>query len=114
MARFVKGDVVVVPFPFSAAPGSKRRPALVLASWAFGSSNDYLLCLISTQTVPDPYCLALEPDDIEYGVLHRASYVRPAYLFTADEALIVRKFGQLRAEKLARVLQTLNDVLFST
>lgn len=32
MARFVKGDVVVVPFPFSDLTQAKRRPALVVAS----------------------------------------------------------------------------------
>jgi hypothetical protein len=31
MGRFVKGNVVVMPFPFSDLSGSKRRPALVLA-----------------------------------------------------------------------------------
>jgi mRNA interferase MazF len=31
LARFVKGDVVVVPFPFSDLTQSKRRPALVIA-----------------------------------------------------------------------------------
>jgi mRNA interferase MazF len=31
MAKFVKGDVVVIPFPFSDLSQSKRRPALVLA-----------------------------------------------------------------------------------
>ena len=29
MGRFVKGDVVVVPFPFSDLSASKRRPALI-------------------------------------------------------------------------------------
>jgi mRNA interferase MazF len=32
MDRFVKGDVVVIPFPFSDLTGSKRRPALILLS----------------------------------------------------------------------------------
>ncbi len=32
MARFIKGDVVIVPFPFSDLTQSKRRPALVISN----------------------------------------------------------------------------------
>jgi len=41
MGRFVKGDVVVVPFPFSDLAMSKRRPALVIANLA---GDDLVLC----------------------------------------------------------------------
>ena len=30
MGKFVKGEVVVLPFPFSDLSSSKRRPALVV------------------------------------------------------------------------------------
>ena len=32
MGAFVKGDIIVLPFPFSDLSANKRRPALVLAS----------------------------------------------------------------------------------
>ena len=32
MGAFVRGDVVVAPFPFSDLSGAKRRPALVVAT----------------------------------------------------------------------------------
>lgn len=32
MEKFIKGDVVVIPFPFSDLSQSKRRPALVVAN----------------------------------------------------------------------------------
>ena len=41
MEEFVKGDVVIVPFPFSDLTQAKRRPALVIASL---SGADVILC----------------------------------------------------------------------
>jgi mRNA interferase MazF len=111
MGRFVRGDIVVVPFPFSATPGFKKRPALIIASWTFGAGEDYLLCLISTQTIPDPYSIALETEDVENGSLHRASYVRPTYLFAADESLIERKIGNLKPGRFSEVITALRSVL---
>ena len=43
MGKFVKGDVVVVPFPFSDLSASKKRPALVVATL---TGNDVILCKI--------------------------------------------------------------------
>jgi len=45
MAAFVKGDVVVLPFPFSDLTDAKKRPALVLAAL---TRNDFILCLITS------------------------------------------------------------------
>jgi mRNA interferase MazF len=46
MAGFVKGDVVIVPFPFSDLTQAKRRPALVVANLR---GNDLILCQITSQ-----------------------------------------------------------------
>ena len=46
MAEFVKGDVVVVPFPFSDLTQAKRRPALVIATL---EGDDLILCQITSQ-----------------------------------------------------------------
>jgi len=108
---FVKGDVVVVPFPFSQATGDKRRPAIVLASWDCVGTTDYLLCLVSSQNVREPYILALDSSDIENGSLNRTSYVRPTYLFTVGESRILRKIGTLKPDKLTTVLETIKSIL---
>ncbi len=48
MAKFVRDDVVVVPFPFSDLTQTKRRPALVIAPLA---GNDVILCQITSQII---------------------------------------------------------------
>jgi mRNA interferase MazF len=74
MGRFVKGDVVVIPFPFSDLSMSKRRPALVLAEL---SGDDLILCQITSQTVRDKYSVDLNDGDFISGGLKKPSNIRP-------------------------------------
>src|SRR5579864_5729053 len=49
------GDVVVVPFPFTDSPQSKRRPALVLSRKSFNQGGHTVLTMItSAQHQPWP------------------------------------------------------------
>lgn len=111
MAQFVKGDVVVVPFPFSAYAGDKVRPAIVLAVCPFGVNTDYLLCMISTQDAADPNIMPLDASDVVNGTLRAESFVRPTYLFTVAESRIRKKVGNLTAPKLTSVYEKINSIL---
>ncbi|MFI5273274.1 MAG: hypothetical protein ACHQ4H_09625 [Ktedonobacterales bacterium] len=51
MGRFVRGDVVVIPFPFSDLTATKRRPALVVADLP---GDDVILRQITSQPWATP------------------------------------------------------------
>jgi len=72
MARFVKGDVVVVPFPFSDLSQAKRRPALVLTNL---EGDDLILCQITSQQVKDQYAIKLDQEDFETAGLTKESTI---------------------------------------
>jgi mRNA interferase MazF len=74
LAKFVKGDVVVVPFPFSDLTYAKRRPALVIAEL---EGDDIILCQITSQQIRDRYAVPIEDNDFETGTLKQKSNVRP-------------------------------------
>ncbi len=107
MSKYKRGDIVVVPFPFSGAPGEKPRPALVLATVPFANRIDYVVCVISTQNAPDSNLIALDVADVQGGALVKRSYLRPAYLYTTGENRITRKAGEMSSEKLEAALAVL-------
>lgn len=101
MAGFVKGDVVVVPFPFSDLSQAKRRPALVVAEL---DGDDLILCQITSQAIRDGYAIVLDESDFQAGTLKHASNVRPNRQCTADRHIILYRVGHLAPEKLAAVI----------
>jgi mRNA interferase MazF len=108
MAAFVKGDVVVVPFPFSDLTNAKRRPALVLAEL---TKNDLILCLITSQAANDNYTTLIENNDFETGSFSKTSYAKSNRIFTANEQLIAYKAGKLTTEKTNEIIAKLIAIL---
>ncbi|MEY2857092.1 MAG: hypothetical protein RLZZ74_1404 [Cyanobacteriota bacterium] len=108
MATFIKGDVVIVPFPFSDLSQAKRRPALVVAKL---TGDDLILCQITSQLMSDNYAVALENEDFSSGGLNKNSNIRPNRLFTADQRIILYRAGQLKTEKLEEVVNKIIEIL---
>ena len=92
MAKFVKGDVVVVPFPFSNLSQAKRRPALVVVDL---EGDDIILCQITSQLNKDNYSIIVNENDFKEGNLKQISNIRPNRIFTADTSIIMYKVGTL-------------------
>ncbi len=109
MAKSLRGEVVVVPFPFSDLKQSKRRPALVLASL---DGDDLILCQITSQQSRDRHAIPLQDTDFASGNhLSQPSYIRPNRLFTADQALILYRVGAVQTAKLEEAVDRLIELL---
>jgi mRNA interferase MazF len=90
VGRFIKGDVVVVPFPFSDLTDAKKRPALVVAVL---TGDDIIVCLITSQNAKDSYAISLTNADFASGNLKQNSNIRPNRLFTADSNIVLYRVG---------------------
>ena len=101
MARFIKGDVVVVPFPFSDLSETKRRPALVLADFP---GEDILLCQITSKYSTPAYAVELNADGFASGSLPCSSFIRTNRIFTGDKNMIIRKTGHVSSEIMSTVI----------
>ena len=101
-----KGDIVLIPFPFTDLSGTKLRPALVLAV----SSLDITVAFITTQTGwKESTDVEIEPD-VNTGI-KKPSLVRPSKLATIDKTFAVGKIGTLRNDQMDRVNSSLKVFL---
>lgn len=107
MGTFIKGDVVIVPFPFSDLSNSKKRPALVLANL---EGDDLILSQIISQNIFDSYSINIEASDFRDGTLNKKSNVRPNKIFTADQNIILYKIGSLSDEKMKEIINKVVEI----
>jgi mRNA interferase MazF len=108
MAKFVRGDVVVVPFPFSDITQAKRRPALVISTL---EGDNLILCQITSQSIKDNYAISLDDKDFETGSLKQPSNIRPNRIFTADNHIILYKVSNLKIEKLNEIIEKVVEII---
>jgi mRNA interferase MazF len=108
VAKFIKGDVVVIPFPFSDLSQSKRRPALIIASLA---GDDAILCQITSKTIQDIYAISIDDNDFDAGSLKQPGNIRPNRLFTADNHIVLYRAGHIKNNKLNQVIEKLVEII---
>ncbi|BAZ53671.1 transcriptional modulator of MazE/toxin MazF [Nostoc sp. NIES-4103] len=103
-----KGDVISIPFPFSNASATKRRPALVVAT---SDRNNIIVCPITSKPGRD-YEIKLEDQDFRFGKLNLSPcYIRPNIIATVDKSNVIRYIGKLKNEKINEVIAAIIIIL---
>jgi len=104
----VKGDIVLIIFPFTDLSGSKLRPAVVLVD----SDIDFIVCFITTQMQwQEPTDIVLSPTSI--NGLKKLSLIRTSKIATLDKSLakgLLGKLGPIELTDLNNQLKILFDL----
>ncbi len=88
-----KGDIVLIPFPFSDLTGNKNRPAIILID----SVDDVTICFITTQLKwQSDFDIIVQPTKL--NGLKKTSLIRLNKIATIDKELIIGLLGQLDAK----------------
>lgn len=108
--RCRRGDVVLVPFPFTDLSTIKQRPALVVSPDAWNACQpDVILVAITSQmgVAPEVHDLVLGAADVAAAGLPKPSRVRATKLFTMHAGLLKRTLGRLPETSIQAVLTQL-------
>lgn len=101
----VKGDIILVPFPFTDLSETKLRPAVVL--WVDPKGQDVTLCFISSQEIDrvtdDEFVIFPSDTEFDRTGLKSPSKVRVARIVTLERSLLQRRLGQLSSHHLQQL-----------
>ncbi len=104
METMRKGDVVLVPFPFTDLSGVKVRPAVVAANVG---GDDVILCQVTSRFRDDGYSITLSDSDFVSGRLDRDSLIRANKIFTMDRHKVITVIGKLSSSKRSEICDKL-------
>jgi mRNA interferase MazF len=108
---FQRGDILLVPFPFSDLSTTKVRPSVVVSSSLYHANEpDLLLAAITTKITTSPGPFDYEFQDWRAAGLRYRSAFKPV-LFTLDPVRVIYRVGALTAVDLAEVDQRLRLAL---
>lgn len=106
---YQRGDVVLLPFPFTDLSATRTRPAVVVSVPGFEqTTGDFTVAMITSVPRTTAYDYALR--DWQAAHLLRPSWVR-AKLATLDPALVRYQPGRLSETDLAEVERRIRSAL---
>lgn len=106
-----RGELLLVPFPFTDLSASKRRPVLALTTAdRFG---DFVALPVTSRFQMD-HALAIGPDDLISGSLPAASWVRTNRIVTLNVSLVLRTVARVSETLVAATARQVCDYIGST
>lgn len=96
-------DVVIVPFPFSDLPKSKKRKALVISNRDFNRANGSTILLMITSATHSKWLYDVSLSKLRQAGLNKDCVVRMKS-FTLDNGLLLERVGRLDKQDANNVL----------
>ncbi|NJM48709.1 MAG: type II toxin-antitoxin system PemK/MazF family toxin [Alkalinema sp. RU_4_3] len=110
-----QGEIILIPVPFTDLSSQKRRPVIIASNNLYNqSSRDMLVVAMTSNLSAIPYSFIIDNPDLALGTLNRPSLVRCDKIYTLDQGLIVKRFGQVKPEVLDQIYSLLQQILLPT
>ncbi len=104
-------DILLVPFPFSDLSGRKVRPVIVVSKDRFNnSSQDVIVCAITSNTAKELYSVEVDSSDLEEGKLFNDCCIKTESILKIDKKLAIKMIGRLKKEKFSQVLEKIDSL----
>lgn len=111
MTSYNRGDIVLVPFPFSNQTTTKKRQAVIVSSNTYNNISSDIVIMAITGKINKPHTIGecIIEDWQDAGLL-KPSVIKSA-ISTVEQTLILKKLGKLSARDLISLERAMKELL---
>jgi mRNA interferase MazF len=107
---YKRGEIVLVPVPFSNLTYTKKRPVLVVSNTAHNFAiPDMIVVAITSNIIQNG--IIIEASDLTVGVLPKKSLIRCDKIYTFEQGIIIKRFGVLSDDVLLKVANEIHRLI---
>jgi len=108
--NFTKGDIVIIPVPFTDNKGYKLRPAVIISNDTVHQTGNVMIVQITSRLRQDKLNITITNDDVTED-LPVKSYIRVHKIFILEQKLIKGKVSSLKTSKDQELTQKINRII---
>lgn len=107
---YQRGDIVLVPFPFTDLSTTKKRPAIIISNDKVNATGDVIAVMITSQDKKDFLQIEISASDVT-PTLPKKSFIRCHKIATLDSGIILHTIGKANISLLEKVKDKIQDIV---
>jgi mRNA interferase MazF len=107
---YKRGEIVLIPVPFSDLSQTKQRPVLVISNTSHNyASRDMIVVAITSNLLQNG--IVIESNDLTVGELPKKSIIRCENIYTLEQNIVIKRFGVISEKVLEKVTSEINNLI---
>jgi len=107
---YKRGEIVLIPVPFSDLSSVKRRPVLVISNTSHNFSNSDIIVVAITSNLQQNG-IVIETKDLLTGELPKMSVIRCDKIYTLEQRIVIKQLGMVSENILKNVIHDINILI---
>jgi len=107
---YKRGEIVLIPVPFSDLSSIKRRPVLVISNVSHNFVNSDMIVVAITSNLQQNGII-IETKDLLEGELPKKSLIRYDKIYTLEQSIVIKRLGIVSEIVLKNVINNINMLI---
>jgi mRNA interferase MazF len=107
---YKRGEIVLIPVPFSDLSSVKKRPVLVISNMAHNSKNSDIIVVAITSNLQQNG-IFIEGKDLLAGELPKKSLIRCDKIYTLEKRIVIKQIGIVSKDVLENVISEIKKLI---